>query len=112
MGRDGLVFVNVRKDIVKLKKKANLAQAPFMEHGKGTSTRWSHCQGYKKLLSGYHALVQVFKDLFSVKQSLISARESISQDSSLKGLNISLFCEIGKPEVGERSPVSSSGLIT
>ena len=47
MGRDGLVFVNVRKDIVKLKKKANLAQAPFMEHGKGTSIRWSHCQGYK-----------------------------------------------------------------
>ena len=53
MGRDGLVFVNVRKDIVKLKKKANLAQAPFMEHGKGTSIRWSHCLGYKICLKIY-----------------------------------------------------------
>lgn len=43
MGRDGLVFVNVRKDIVKLKRKDNLAEAPFKEHGAGTSTRWSHC---------------------------------------------------------------------
>ena len=42
MGRDGLVFVNVRKDIVKLKRKDNLAEAPFKEHGAGTSTRWSH----------------------------------------------------------------------
>jgi len=43
MGRDGLVFVNVRKDIVKLKKEKNLAEAPFKEHGAGTSIRWSHC---------------------------------------------------------------------
>ena len=42
MGRDGLVFVNVRKDIVKLKKEKNLAEAPFKEHGAGTSIRWSH----------------------------------------------------------------------
>ena len=44
MGRDGLVFVNVRKDIVKLKRKANLSEAGFMEHGKGTTNRWSHCR--------------------------------------------------------------------
>jgi len=44
MGRDGLVFVNVRKDIVKLKRKANLSEAGFMEHGKGTTNRWSTCK--------------------------------------------------------------------
>merc|ERR1712048_296135 len=43
MGRDGLVFVNVRKDIVKLKKKQNFAEASFKEHAQGTSNRWSHC---------------------------------------------------------------------
>lgn len=47
MGRDGLVFVNVRKDMMKLKRKANLAEAPFMEHGKSTTIRWSHWKGFK-----------------------------------------------------------------
>ena len=61
MGRDGLVFVNVRKDIVKLKRKQNLAEAPFMEHGKGTTQRWSHCLGCKSQYRKLHTTLNLVR---------------------------------------------------